>query len=227
MDKTNGLLPPELSGLSSANRYREEKKPSAAELGQSQFLELMITQLNNQDPMNPMESGDFLGQLAQFGTVNGISELQKSVVSMADALQSNQALQASTLVGRSALIESDVLTVGAEPAYAAADLPQAAGSVRVRIQDAVGQTVKELDLGTKESGPIEFNWDGTGDNGVQLPPGNYRFVVEAEMGDTIERVATYARERIDSVTLSRDGSPPTLNLANQTEVSLAAVKEIM
>jgi len=226
MDKPIGILPSELEALSSSKRYQKPEQ-SANDLNQSQFLELMITQLNNQDPMKPMESGDFLGQLAQFGTVNGIAELQKSVVSMAEALQSNQALQASTLVGRSALLESDVLTVGAGPAAGMAELPQAAGDVKVLVKDGVGQVVREMKLGTRDAGPVEFTWDGTGDNGIELAPGNYRFEVQADIGGTTERLQTYARERIDSVTLSRDGSPPTLNLANATTVSLAAVKEIM
>ena len=70
------------------------------ELGQSQFLELMITQIKHQDPLNPAEGGEFLSQLAQFGTVNGITELQSSFDVLATTLQSSQALQASTILPR-------------------------------------------------------------------------------------------------------------------------------
>ena len=90
--------------------------PKAAregDLGQEDFLHLMLTQLKNQDPFKPMESGEFLGQLAQFGTVQGLAGLQTSFDSLASSLVSNQALQASSLVGRSALAATSTLGIAA------------------------------------------------------------------------------------------------------------------
>lgn len=226
MDKP--ILPPELQALTATSRYADQKKKADSDsLGQSQFLELMITQLQNQDPMKPMESGDFLGQMAQFSTVNGIAELQKSVSAMTEALQSSQALQASTLVGRSAVVDSSMLSnTGAGEARGLAELPEAAGNVRVQIQNAAGQPVREFTLGQQPAGTLSFNWDGNDANGNALPPGNYPFVVEASINGSTERLSTFAEQRIDSVTLNRDGGAPTLNLDNQQQITLAAVREI-
>jgi flagellar basal-body rod modification protein FlgD len=100
------------------------------ELGQEQFLSLMITQLKNQDPFKPMESGEFLGQLAQFGTVSGLAGLQTSFDSLATSLVSNQALQAASLVGRSALVASSAITIGAGQSVEGAVGTARAGATR-------------------------------------------------------------------------------------------------
>ena len=83
------------------------------DLGQEDFLHLMLTQLKNQDPFKPMESGEFLGQIAQFGTVQGLAGLQTSFDSLSSSLVSNQALQASTVVGRSALVQTSTIGIAA------------------------------------------------------------------------------------------------------------------
>ena len=105
MNNSISGLPPELAGL----ELKQPEKKANDELGQSEFLDLMIAQLQHQDPLNPADSGEFLGQLAQFGTVNGITELQNSFADLATSLQSSQALQASTLVGRNVLIPGNVV----------------------------------------------------------------------------------------------------------------------
>ena len=100
-------------GSTALSSDRLKTEPKDKSLGQDEFLELMMTQLQNQDPLNPAESGEFLSQIAQFGTVNGITELQQSFSTLASSLQSNQALQASTMVGRSVLVENNILQLGA------------------------------------------------------------------------------------------------------------------
>jgi flagellar basal-body rod modification protein FlgD len=85
MDKPLGLLTPHLEELQISSKV----KPAENGLGQEAFLDLMVAQLENQDPLNSMESGDFLSQIAQFGTVNGITELQGSFAVLASALQSS------------------------------------------------------------------------------------------------------------------------------------------
>ena len=118
------------------------------DLGQKDFLELMVAQLKNQDPFKPMESGEFLTQLAQFGTVNGIQGLQSSFGQLVGSLQSVQALQASSLVGRSVLVKGDtgVLTAGGSLG-GVIDLQSSAGDVSVKILDASGRIVKETRAG--------------------------------------------------------------------------------
>ena len=93
MANSNTILPAELQNLA----LKEPVKKTDKSLGQDDFLNLMLTQLQNQDPTNPMDSSNFMSQIAQFSTVNGITDLNSSFASLSSSLQSNQALQASTM----------------------------------------------------------------------------------------------------------------------------------
>src|SRR5690606_23962020 len=113
-----------------------------------EFLKLMLTQLENQDPFKPLESGEFLGQLAQFGTVSGIANLERSFAGLSESLVANQALEASGLIGREVLVRSERAYIGNDASVeAAVRLDQNAGRVLVQISDAMGQVVRNIDLG--------------------------------------------------------------------------------
>jgi flagellar basal-body rod modification protein FlgD len=201
------------------------KRNASSELGQEQFLQLMIAQLKNQDPMKPMQNGEFLSQMAQFGTVSGIQELQKSFGQMANALQSNQALMASSLVGRAVLVPGSKLTYAGAPALAAAELPQAASDVRVTITDAGGQVLRQFNLGAQSAGTVKFSWDGLTNSGQPVPAGQYSVRVEAVNAGQTSALTSYVAARVDSVSL---GGPNgiTLNLWDGSTASLSDVKEI-
>jgi flagellar basal-body rod modification protein FlgD len=202
--------------------------PQAAregDLGQEDFLHLMLTQLKNQDPFKPMESGEFLGQIAQFGTVQGLAGLQTSFDSLSASLVSNQALQASTLVGRSALVETSTMAVAAGQTVAGAiDLPASSASVRVTIKDAAGQTVRTIALGQQPKGLATFAWDGLDDDGRAVQAGTYTF--DATYFDGADSVAadTLLRAPIDSVLLGADGFG--VELRGIGELPFSAVREI-
>ncbi|HEX5050079.1 MAG TPA: flagellar hook capping FlgD N-terminal domain-containing protein, partial [Gammaproteobacteria bacterium] len=130
VDSVNGV---DLASLGLTQPKAEKKQ----ELGQDAFLQLMVTQLKNQDPFKPLDSGEFLGQLAQFGTVQGLSGLQTSFDGLASSLVSNQALQAASLVGRTALVETDHGAIAAGGSLdGAVDVPAATGGVAVEIRTA-------------------------------------------------------------------------------------------
>jgi len=211
----------------SAARLDKDKKADKS-LGQDAFLELMITQLKNQDPTNPMQNGEFLSQMAQFGTVSGINELQKSFTSLATALQSSQALQASTMVGRQVEIESAKLKlVDGSDAKFAFDLKAPAGAVRVTIQDAAGATVRTLGLGQTAAGTHDMSWDGLDAQGKRLAPGQYTVKVDAAIDNQTQAATTLVRATVDSVSLPRNGQQPTLNLADYGSLSMDAVRRVM
>lgn len=195
-------------------------------IGQEQFLELMVAQLKNQDPTKPLQSGEFLGQLAQFGTVNGIQEMQSSISDLSTSLRSNQALMASGLVGRTVLAPGDVgaLTAGAGLS-GALDLPASAGDVVLSISDASGQLVQRLGLGPQAAGQLTFNWDGKMANGAMAAPGLYKIEAQAISGGEKFAVNTSVLSRVDSVTLG-DPKGMTLNLSGLGPVLLGDVKQI-
>jgi flagellar basal-body rod modification protein FlgD len=204
----------------------QPKRVASDKLGQEQFLQLMIAQLKNQDPMKPMQNGEFLSQMAQFGTVSGIQDLQKTMSGMANALGSNQALMASSLVGRAVLVPGDKVPYGAGvPVMAAAELPQAVSEMRVSIVDSSGQVVRQMVLGPQNAGNVKFSWDGLTDAGTQAAPGIYTVRADGLLNGKATALATSVVARVDSVSLGGTQGV-MLNLWDGTTVPLANVKEI-
>ncbi len=217
-------LPTELQHLALTETKRESKK----ELGQTEFLDLMLTQMQNQDPTNPMESGDFLSQLAQFGTVNGITELQQSFNALTDQLQSNQALQASTLVGRSVLIQGNTAQLEqGEAMQAAVNVDASVDNLQVAIFDATGQQVQQLNLGIQAPGVVNFSWDGKDADGNDLPSGKYTIEAVAQGAGNSYSLNTLINAKVESVTLPSGGSEPLLNLGSAGLISINQVSEVM
>jgi len=197
------------------------------QMGQEDFLELMIAQLKNQDPMKPMENGDFLGQMAQFSTVNGIEQLNQSVSSMSGALAANQALQAASLVERSALIEADSVQV--EEGGSISGMVELPGDVSygvVAIRDASGQEVARIPVTNDGTGTARFEWDGLGADGQPLPGGQYQVAAEYQSGSQTQSASTYLWGEIESVSLFGSQNGMQMTLKGLGTVSLSAAREI-
>ena len=225
MDKPSGILPPSLEQYLIGDKVKDTGKE---ELGQDAFFKLMVTQLQNQDPFKPLESGEFLGQIAQFGTVNGINQLQVSFESLVTSMQSNQALQASTMVGREVVVASADVTLGADGATPViATLPGDAAAVQVTYMDQFGQIMRQIDLGPRDAGDLTHVWDGFMDTGEAVPQGDYVVALQATIGGVPQAISTAISARVDSVTLSRSGEPPVLNLHGRGAVDITEVIEIM
>ena len=210
------------------NTPRDQETKANDELGQAQFLELMTTQLRYQDPLKPMENGDFLGQMAQFGTVSGINDLNVAVNGMSASFQSNQALQASTMVGRTVLVPGDVglLETGAE-LRGAVEMPSSSADLKVLIHDASGQLVRQLDLGTQPAGTVHFAWDGSSDSGGAVATGTYRVSAQAFVDGKAVTQVTLIQARVESVTLGRAGNDSSLNLRGLGAVQMNEIREIL
>jgi flagellar basal-body rod modification protein FlgD len=198
-----------------------------SEILQEDFLELMVTQLTNQDPFKPMESGEFLGQLAQFGTVSGIDDLENSFSELANSLTSNQALQASSLIDRKVWLTSDR---GALPEAGsmtgALDLAAAAEQVTVGVYDGTGQLVKQLDLGRQRAGQLEFAWDGLDAQGQRQPAGIYRLQAESTTAGVTEAVEVSVIAKVEGVALGKPGEPMYLEINGLGDVELSKIKRI-
>lgn len=225
MASSNTILPPELQHL--AIQQTTDKK-AKSELGQDDFLKLMLTQLKHQDPLNPMESGEFLSQMAQFGTVNGITQLQSSFSTLASSLQSSQALQASTMVGNTVLVpgnQSELVSGG--ELTGAVELDQSTSQLLVNIVDATGQPIRQINLGTQTAGLTKFTWDGLDGSGEPAPSGVYTISATSLQNNESVAQSVLINAKVNSVTLSKAGGEPLLNLNGIGPVSLSQVREIM
>ncbi len=204
------------------------QRADQGELGQEDFLTLMITQFRNQDPFKPMDNGEFLGQLAQFSTVSGIDSLNGAFANLAGALRDEQALQAANLVGHTVLAQSDTgYFDGAAPLGGVLELGAAAGNVQIDITDASGQLVRRIDLGQQPPGTVRFDWDGRNSDGDIMDAGQYQISSRVVRGANIESVPTFIRANVESVTLGRFGGGMTLNLTGGGSLSLSQVYQII
>ncbi len=152
------------------------------ELGKDEFLKLLVTQLQNQDPMEPMSNTEFVAQLAQFSNVEQLVAVNEGINMLGVQQMSMSNAQAASLIGREVQIRSDQLQVRENDASASAafSLSGDATSVSINIRDASGKVVRTVDLGGQPKGETELNWDLQDDSGVPVGPGTYRIDVIAE-----------------------------------------------
>ncbi len=210
-------------GLAKPKQAMKEQK-----LGQEDFIKLMTTQMNHQDPMKPMENGDFLSDMAQFSTVSGLKEIKDSFNSLANSLKSSQALQASSMVGRKVLISGSKSTLSeGTPMNAAVELDKNVSDLKVSILDDRGALVKEINLGTKAAGVAHFKWDGMLEGGKKATSGNYSINAVAMVDGKSESLKTLISDTVQSVSLGSGGQGVSLTLANAGSAGLADVKEIL
>ena len=198
-------------------------------LGKDAFLQLLVTQLKNQNPLSPQDNGAFVAQLAQFSSLEGINTLNDSVNNISSNFSSSQALQASSLVGRSIIIQTDKAMVDTSKSMnGSVEVPSAVGNVSVKITDKDGNVVRTVDMGAQSAGSQSFIWDGKNDKGEVAPAGTYTFNASTknDKGDAVA-LATSLPATVTSVTLSKTGGEMLLNLAGgMGSVKLSQIQTI-
>jgi flagellar basal-body rod modification protein FlgD len=202
------------------------KHKTASDLDVSDFLTLMTAQLQNQDPLKPLDSTAFVAQLAQFGTVSGVQNMQTSLSALSSALQSSQMLTGASLVGHSILAAASSAQYSSGSINGQVTVPEGASRVTLTISDSSGQAVRHIvmDPGAGEQG---FTWDGKADSGAQLGAGQYKFEAISSSGATNESLATYLDGTVRSVSLDASGTGLTVNTAELGAISLGSVREII
>jgi len=219
----------QVTGNDPLAQYRAQQSGNGAgnnELGRGEFMELMLAQLKNQNPLEPQDNGEFIAQLAQFSSLEEMQKLSGTVDDVAGQFRSTQALQASAMVGRSVLAPSSVGILGAEGGIKGTiEVPASTGSLQVSIENASGERVRRLDFGSVGQGVKSFEWDGTDGNGNELPPGNYKIVAEGSYPGGPQQLGTMLNANVDSVSLGQGGRV-TLNLAGMGSIDLSEVRQI-
>jgi flagellar basal-body rod modification protein FlgD len=218
----------ELESLGLSRDLNAGARRAGGDLGAEDFLKLMITQFKNQDPLKPMESGEFLGQLAQFGTVSGIKDLQGQFEGLSGALVSNQALQASSLLGRDVLVASPAGWLPAGGSLdGAVDLPGGAQNVRLQVFDAAGQLVRTFDLGQSAQGLARFSWDGQTSAGTVAPEGRYTIQAHTLLNGRVQNAAqVLVQAPVESVTIGAGQRGLSLSLRGLGDIPMSDVRQI-
>ncbi|MBI4696212.1 MAG: flagellar hook assembly protein FlgD [Gammaproteobacteria bacterium] len=224
----NSNLPATLAALGITNKQAASAAGTDQNsVNQNTFLELMVAQLKNQDPTQPMQSGEFLTQIAQFSSVQSLNQLQSAFTTLASSLQSSQALQASTLVGRHVLIANEHIVTDGTAQPVTMDMPAGTSQARLSIYDGAGQLVRQIAVGPQEQGLQTIAWDGKNAQGTAVAAGQYRIKGEALVNGTVQALATYVKAPVESVTLPGNGQTLTLNLTGYGSTQLDAVKQVL
>ena len=195
--------------------------PAAA---QDRFLKLLVAQLNNQDPMNPLDNAQMTSQIAQINTVTGIQQLNETVKGLVGQFASQQLMQGSALVGRQVLVQGNALAFDAETSkgYGALDLDSGAASVQVQVLDASDKEVGVVDLGALPGGRHHFEWNGSGHAGG----GALHFKVLAANDKTPVPATALMVDQVAAVSLGSSGALQ-LELARGGTVGYGAVQSIL
>ncbi len=191
---------------------------------QDRFLKLLVTQMKNQDPLNPLDNAQVTSQMAQLSTVSGVDKLNTTLQSLSTALLASQSLQSASLIGRDVVAAGSRLSLTAGGAAAGIDLKQAADRVSVSITAPNGSVIRKLEMGAVAAGMAYFQWDGLNDGGARAADGTYGFKVEAARGNTAVAADTLAMGRVNAVSAVNGG---TLIIDGGIEVSAKDIKRII
>ena len=201
---------------------------SSTSLGGTDFLTLMLAQLKNQDPTSPVDSNTFLTQLAQLSEVQGITSLNTSFSTLSSSLSSSQALQASSLLGHQALVNSSTATLAAGATVTGAvNIPQTTSQAVLNISDSSGALVSQINLGAQSAGLTSFSWNGTTNTGSQAPAGTYTLSAQYA-GATKNGTAatTLVNGTVESVSMGAGSTGLTVNVAGIGSVPFSSVQQI-
>lgn len=196
-------------------------------LGIDSFLTLMTAQLRNQDPLKPMEGTEFISQLATFGTVSGVQEMQTSLETLASSLRSTQTLNGSTMVGRDILASTDTIQHTAGGTVSGQiDVPAGTTALQLRITDSAGAVVREIQLETGE-GTQNFTWDGLRSDGTAAESDEYNVEAVATVQGQNGSLEVLMSGHVASVSIDATGTNLTLNTTALGSVEMADVRRVM
>jgi flagellar basal-body rod modification protein FlgD len=209
--------------LDSVNGTKNNAKANA-DGTQDRFLKLLVTQMKNQDPLNPMDNAQVTSQMAQLSTVSGIDKLNATMESLIGSVQTAQSYQASSMIGHDVLVAGNEVSTSGTGGYFGVDLPVGADKLTVTIKNTAGATIRTLLLGAQESGTLPLNWDGYADDGSIAPTSSYKFDVAATISGQPATAEALSYAKVMSI--SNSSGVIKLNLSNLSSVSTTDVKEI-
>ena len=209
--------------------YRFEPKNKASgsnELGKNEFMKLMIAQMENQNPLEPQDNGEFISQLAEFSSLEEMQGISSSVNNLSSQFQSSQALQASAMVGRTVLVPATESPLDSNGAISGVvDLQKSTSSLNISIFNGSGELVNQFDLGQQPAGTVPFIWDGTNTKGEQMPFDDYTIKAQASRTGESEQASTLLSAHVNSVSIAQGGGI-SLNLFGMGTIPLDQVREI-
>jgi flagellar basal-body rod modification protein FlgD len=194
---------------------------SASDL-QNSFLTMLTAQLQNQDPLNPMDNSQITSQMAQLSTVSGISQLNTTLQALSSSMTT---ASASSMIGQGVLVAGSTLSLSGSQAVGGVSLTQPADNVVVTITDSSGNVVNTLSLGAQQAGAVPFTWNGQTSTGTTAPDGSYTFSAQAVTGSTQTNATTLSYGTVSAITPGAQG--PTLDVGSLGGFAMSAIQMIL
>lgn len=225
MESVKGTSP-----LDAIRWQKEEVKVAEQDKGmltQADFFALLTKELSNQDPTKPVDNNEMISQMTAFSTTDGVQKLNTSFDSFATSMTSSQALQASSLVGRSVLVEENVFGMSeGESVKGKLVSDKPASNVNIYVENVAGEVIQTVPVGSVAAGGFTFNWDGQRSNGEPAAEGAYRFRIVGLVDGKATELEAQTYRKVDSVTLAGAGGNIMLNLNGGSSMALADVVEV-
>jgi flagellar basal-body rod modification protein FlgD len=221
--------------MSTMNAKPATTSSDSVQADTDKFMTLLVTQLKNQDPLNPLDNAQVTSQLAQLQTVTGVNKLNETLNTLKASYQSSEALQATNLIGHGVLVEGSNVSLSGSKAILGVELGTDADNVQVAIMDKNGKTVQTMDLGAQKAGVLPLAWDGVPDatkvdssgKPVTLADGDYTFQITATRGgDKLPDAKGLSFDSVASVTTNGTNGVK-LNLPSKGGVTLADIKQVL
>jgi len=211
---------------SSSSSNAANSIPANMQISEAGFLQLISTQLQNQDPLDPTDPTQFLSQIEGLSEVSSLQNLQTSISGLASGLQASQMLSGTSLLGHSVLAPGSTaqLTSGGS-VQGAVSAPSGASGLTVAVTDPSGALVNAFNVTPASSGYTSFTWNGTTSSGAAAPAGNYTISVTAQVSNATQSVSPLVYSTVNSVTMDPSTQALDLNTTNGT-VPLSSVVSI-
>jgi flagellar basal-body rod modification protein FlgD len=214
-----------------ALRWKKEEYQTAekndAMLTQEDFFSLLTAELAHQDPTKPTDNNEMISQMTAFSTTDGVAELNEQFTTFATSMSSSQALQASSLVGRSVLVDDNTFGMGeGDSVNGKIESDAAASNVNIYVENTAGEIIQTVAVGNMAAGESSFTWNGLGGNGEPAPAGAYRFRVAGLVDGQASELHAMTFRKVDSVTLAGAGGNIVLNLNGGSSMALKDVVEV-
>ncbi len=200
-------------------------KTSSATGTQDRFLKLLVTQMKNQDPLNPMDNAQVTSQMAQLSTVTGIDKLNTTLQALSDSMMSSQSLQAASMIGHGVLVPGNGIDMSNGAGYGGIDLAQSTDKVDVAIYNQAGALVRNIKLGAQPTGLVNWQWDGRDNSGANVATGSYTFTVDASQAGVKAEATALQFGMVNSVTQGKQGV--TLSVGQMDGIALSQVRQIL
>lgn len=225
METVKGTSP--LEGIRWKEKEYDVAEQDKGMLTQADFFALLTKELSNQDPTKPVDNNEMISQMTAFSTTDGVSKLNDQFTSFATSMTSSQALQASSLVGRSVLVEDNIFGMSeGEAVKGKLVSDKAASNVNIYVENIAGEVIQTVPVGNVAAGGFTFTWDGQTAKGEPAAEGAYRFRIVGLVDGKASEIEAQTYRKVDSVTLAGAGGNIILNLNGGSAMALADVVEI-